>query len=66
MIAELGGKIWGPESKELNKENIVEAHKYGLKIVTWTVNTKEEMKRVISLGSMVLLLIGRIYCVRFW
>lgn len=50
MIAELGGKIWGPESKELNKENVVEAHKYGLKIVTWTVNTKEEMKRAISLG----------------
>jgi len=50
MIAELGGKIWGPESKELNKENVAEARKYGLKIVTWTVNTKEEIERVISLG----------------
>jgi len=50
MIAELGGKVWGSESKELNKENVIEAHKYGLKIVTWTVNTKEEMQRAISLG----------------
>lgn len=50
MVAELGGKVWGPESQELNRKNVAEAHKYGLKIVTWTVNTKEEMKRVLSLG----------------
>ncbi|EKE01051.1 MAG: hypothetical protein ACD_21C00230G0001 [uncultured bacterium] len=49
MIAQLGGKIWGPESKELNKNNASEAHKYNLKIIPWTVNTEREMKRMIDL-----------------
>jgi glycerophosphoryl diester phosphodiesterase len=50
MIAKLGGKIWGPESKQLNKKNAAEAHKYGLKIVPWTANTNREMARMIELS----------------
>jgi len=49
MIAKLGGKIWGPEHKELNRKTIAEAHIYGLKVVPWTVNTKEKMKHMIDL-----------------
>jgi glycerophosphoryl diester phosphodiesterase len=49
MIAKLGGKIWGANCKELNEKNVSEARKYGLKIVPWTANSKEEMKHLIDL-----------------
>jgi len=50
MIAALGGKVWGAESKEFTKQNVEEAHKYGLRVVPWTVNRVTEMRRMIKLG----------------
>ena len=49
MIAASHGKIWGPESTELNAANVAEAHKYGLRVVPWAVNTEEEMGRMLEL-----------------
>lgn len=50
MIATLGGQVWGAESKELTKQNVEEAHKYGLRVVPWTINKVAEMRRMIKLG----------------
>lgn len=50
MIASLGGKVWCPESKQLNAKLVDEAHQYGLKVVVWTVNDVSEMNRMINLG----------------
>jgi glycerophosphoryl diester phosphodiesterase len=49
MVAKLGGKVWGPESKMLTQENVTEAHQYGLRVVPWTIDTKAEMERMIAL-----------------
>ncbi len=54
MIKELGGKIWGPESKELNAKLVKEAHKDGLRVVPWSMvgslNKPKEIIRMINLG----------------
>ncbi|MDA0757317.1 MAG: glycerophosphodiester phosphodiesterase [Bacteroidetes bacterium] len=39
-----------PSYKSLNKKNITEIHKSGLKIYTWTVNTEAQIKRMKELG----------------
>lgn len=54
MIAKLGGKIWGPESKELNADLVNEAHSYGLKVVPWSMvgslDDPKEITRMIDIG----------------
>jgi len=50
MIAKLGGKIWGPETQQLTKKLVDEAHSYGLKVVTWTADTPKVIERMISYG----------------
>lgn len=55
MIAKLGGKVWGPESKELTQDLVKEAHAYGLKVVPWSMThgslqDPQEIIRMINLG----------------
>lgn len=54
MIAKLGGKIWGPESKELNAKLVQEAHYLGLKVVPWSMvdslDDPKEINRMIDIG----------------
>lgn len=50
MIAKLGGKIWGPESKELNADLVKEAHKHGLKVVPWSkVDSLDDSQEIIRM-----------------
>ncbi|MBP3258278.1 MAG: glycerophosphodiester phosphodiesterase, partial [Bacteroidales bacterium] len=39
-----------PEHQNVNEELMEYAHKNGMKVVTWTVDDKEEMRRLIGLG----------------
>lgn len=39
-----------PYYKEITKEQIEEAHSYGMKVVTWTVNNKEDMERLYKMN----------------
>ncbi|MBU1558807.1 MAG: glycerophosphodiester phosphodiesterase, partial [Gammaproteobacteria bacterium] len=50
MIAQLGGNIWGPNFQELTADRIQEAHKNGLKVITWTVNDPADMQLMRNFG----------------
>jgi glycerophosphoryl diester phosphodiesterase len=50
MVKAAGGAVWSPYYHEATRENVAEAHRLGLKVVVWTVNTVDEMRRMIDLG----------------
>lgn len=49
-IKAAGGAIWSPLYQDLTRDSVDEAHRLGLKVVTWTVNKPEDMDRLIDLG----------------
>lgn len=44
------GPTWGPEFTDLTEANLAEAHALGLRVVPWTVNTPDDMRRLIHWG----------------
>lgn len=48
MVKAAGGAIWSPNYPELSAELVNEAHALGLKVIPWTVNTAEDMARLID------------------
>jgi glycerophosphoryl diester phosphodiesterase len=49
-VAAEGGATWGPDYRDLTEESLAEAHALGLKVVPWTVNQPEDMRRLIRCG----------------
>ena len=51
-IKELGftPKIYSPYYKLLSKNSVSELHKMGMQVIPWTVNEKEDMKKMVSWG----------------
>ncbi len=49
-VAAEGGPNWGPDHADLTEELIAEAHALGLRVVPWTVNLPEDMRRLIRWG----------------
>lgn len=51
-INELGftPKIYSPYFKLLTKNSVSELHKMGMQVIPWTVNEKEDMKKMVSWG----------------
>jgi glycerophosphoryl diester phosphodiesterase len=49
IIATLGGKVWGPDDRQLTKQNVELAHQYGLRVVAWTVNDKSAINKMLKL-----------------
>ncbi len=50
MVKAAGGAVWSPYHEEVTRENVEEAHRLGLKVVVWTVNTEDDMRRMIDLA----------------
>jgi glycerophosphoryl diester phosphodiesterase len=50
MVKAAGGAVWSPYYQELTPESAKEAQELGLKVVPWTVNAPEDMKRLIEWG----------------
>jgi glycerophosphoryl diester phosphodiesterase len=50
MVKAAGGAVWSPYYRELTPESAKEARGLGLKVVPWTVNSAEDMKRLIEWG----------------
>ena len=50
MVKAAGGAVWSPYYGEVTPENVREAHSLGLKVVVWTVNAEEDMRRMIELA----------------
>jgi glycerophosphoryl diester phosphodiesterase len=49
-IADLGGGTWAPAHEELDAPSVAHAHRLGLRVVPWTVNTAEDMRRLLACG----------------
>jgi glycerophosphoryl diester phosphodiesterase len=49
-VAAEGGPCWGPHYADLTEDTIAEAHALGLRVVPWTVNLPEDMRRLIGWG----------------
>jgi glycerophosphoryl diester phosphodiesterase len=49
-IAAEGGPIWGPDFRDLTEAMLAEAHDLGLKVVPWTVNRPQDMRRLMRWG----------------
>lgn len=49
-VAGTGSKAWSPNSANLRPELLAEAHKLGLRVYPWTLNTREDMIRFIDMG----------------
>ena len=49
-IKTAGGRVWSPYYKDVDKNNVAEAHRLGLQVIVWTVNDPKEMADQIDLG----------------
>jgi len=43
-------QVYSPDYKQLTKEDVKEAHKRGVRVIPWTINTKKEIQETIDLG----------------
>lgn len=49
-VAAEGGRIWAPEYVDVTSEAVCEAHEFGLRVVVWTVNRPDDLRRMLRLG----------------
>lgn len=49
-IAGLGGKVWNPFFKDLNRESLAIAQNLGLLVNVWTVNDQDDINQMIDMG----------------
>jgi glycerophosphoryl diester phosphodiesterase len=50
MVKAAGGAVWSPYYRDLTQAAVREAQSLGLKVVVWTVNDAEDMRRLIGWG----------------
>jgi glycerophosphoryl diester phosphodiesterase len=50
VVAAEGGPTWGPDHLDLTQASIAEAHALGLRVVPWTVNRSDDMRRLLQWG----------------
>ena len=50
MVKATGSGVWGPYYRDLTRESLAEARAHDLKVVVWTVNEIDEMRRLARLG----------------
>jgi len=50
LVKAAGGRIWSPFFGDLTAEKLAEAKALGLAVIVWTVNTPEDIERMIALG----------------
>ncbi len=45
-----GGRVWSPFFRDLQPNDLAEAHDRGLRVIVWTVNEPADMRRLIEAG----------------
>jgi glycerophosphoryl diester phosphodiesterase len=50
LVAAFGCQIWSPDYSALTAAQVAEAHALGLRVLPWTVDTREAIAQVIALG----------------
>lgn len=48
-VHEAGARVWSPEWRDLDAQKVAQARKLGLRIIAWTVNEPDEIRRVLAL-----------------
>lgn len=48
-VHEAGARVWSPDFRDLDAAKVAQARKLGLRIVAWTVNEPDEIRRVLAL-----------------
>jgi glycerophosphoryl diester phosphodiesterase len=48
-VHEAGARLWSPDFRDLDAAKVAHARKLGLRIVAWTVNQPDEIRRVLEL-----------------
>jgi glycerophosphoryl diester phosphodiesterase len=48
-LHEAGARLWSPDFRDLDVQKVAQARKLGLRIVAWTVNEPDEIRRVLAL-----------------
>lgn len=48
-LHQAGARLWSPDFRDLDAEKVAQARKLGLRIVAWTVNEPDEIRRVLAL-----------------
>lgn len=49
-VSDAGVAIWSPSSRTITETLVNDAHAAGLSLATWTVNSEDEIREVISIG----------------
>jgi len=49
-IKAAGGRLWSPDSRDLNAAQVATAHELGISVIVWTVNEPAEMAHFIGLS----------------
>lgn len=50
LVQAAGGKIWSPYFGDLTAESLREARLLGLRVIVWTVNEADDIRRMMALG----------------
>jgi glycerophosphoryl diester phosphodiesterase len=45
-----GARVWSPNARDVDAALVAEAHRLGLSVIPWTVNTAEPMRALLDLG----------------
>jgi glycerophosphoryl diester phosphodiesterase len=48
-VHEAGARVWSPDFRDLDAHKVAQARKLGLRIIAWTVNEPDEIRRVLAL-----------------
>jgi glycerophosphoryl diester phosphodiesterase len=48
-VHEAGARVWSPDFRDLDAQKVAQARKLGLRIIAWTVNEPDEIRRVLGL-----------------
>ena len=49
-VADAGVAVWSPSSRTITETLVADAHAAGLSVSTWTVNSEDEIREVMSVG----------------
>jgi glycerophosphoryl diester phosphodiesterase len=50
LVKAAGGAAWSPDYRDLDAARVSEAHALGLRVIPWTVNEPDDIKRVLEMG----------------
>jgi glycerophosphoryl diester phosphodiesterase len=50
VVQAAGATVWSPNARDVSAAQVAEAHRLGLSVIPWTVNTAEPMRALLDLG----------------